>query len=108
MNLSRLDFERVFSISEMFSDYQFYNLKSSHDLYFFGVKRGGVSPAFDKSLIAQSVAKLETIRTRTAARRVMRTPLDVLSYCLSDRHYQNIAVPYTKALYRFTHAVGLG
>ena len=30
------DFERAFSISGMFSDHQFYNVRSSHDLYFFG------------------------------------------------------------------------
>ncbi len=41
MNLTQKDFECAFNISEMFNDHHFFAVKSSHDLYFFGVKSGG-------------------------------------------------------------------
>jgi SAM-dependent methyltransferase len=105
MNLAQDDFERAFNISGMFSDHHFYVVKSSHDLYFFGIKRGGVGPVFDAVAIRQGVDKLENLRTRNAARMVVRAPLDVLSRVLPERKFQNIAVPYSKAMYRMANAV---
>jgi SAM-dependent methyltransferase len=100
MNLTQEDFERCFDVSDMFSAHHFYNLESSHDLYFFGVKTGGVGPAFSAAAVRQGVDKLANIRTRSAARTVARAPLSVISRILPDRMFQNIAVPYTKAMYR--------
>ena len=52
MNLTQEDFERAFNISGMFSNHHFYAVKSSHDLYFFGVKsRSGLRPVFDTAAI---------------------------------------------------------
>ena len=105
MNLTQGDFERAFSISGMFSDHQFYNVKSSHDLYFFGIKRGGISPIFDTVAIRRDVDKLANLRSRSAAHKVLRAPLDIMSSILPEKKFQNIAVPYTKALYRIASAV---
>jgi SAM-dependent methyltransferase len=105
MNLTQNDFDRALDISRMFSDYHFYSLNSSHDLYFFGIKRGGVGPVFSAAAIKQGVDGLENIRKRNAARSVARAPLGIMSRILSERQFQNIAVPYTKALYRIADAV---
>jgi hypothetical protein len=105
MNLTQEDFERAFNISGMFSAHQFYSVKSSNDLYFFGVKYGAIGPVFDTGAIRQGVDKLANIRTRNAARTVARAPLGVTSRILSERNFQNIAVPYTKALQRIASAV---
>jgi SAM-dependent methyltransferase len=107
MNLTQDDFERAFNISGMFSAHQFYSVKSSNDLYFFGVKRGGAGPAFSAAAIRQGVDKLAIMRTRSAARTVVRAPLAVLARVLPDRLFQDFAVPYTKALYRIANAVGV-
>jgi hypothetical protein len=96
MNLTQEDFERCFDVSDMFSDHHFYNVKSSHDLYFFGIKRGGICPVFNTEAIRQGVDTLANIRTRNAARTIARAPLGVMARILSERNFQNIAVPYTK------------
>jgi SAM-dependent methyltransferase len=59
MNLTQEDFERCFDVPDMFSDHHFYNVESSHDLYFFGIKRGGICPVFNTEAIRQDVDKLE-------------------------------------------------
>ena len=107
MNLTRKDFEHAFNISEMFNNHHFYDVKSSNDLYFFGVKSGGPCPVFDTAAIMRGVDKLESLRTRNAARKVVRAPLGALSHVLPERTFQNIAVPYTKTLYRIASAVGM-
>jgi SAM-dependent methyltransferase len=107
MSLTQEDFERGFDVSDMFSAHYFYNVKSSHDLYFFGVKRGGAGPAFSAAAISQGVDKLASLRTGSAARTFVRAPLAVLSYVLPEKRFQDFAVPYTKALYRIANAVGV-
>jgi hypothetical protein len=91
----------------MFSAHHFYAVESSNDLYFFGVKYGVIGPVFDTGAIRQGVDRLANIRTRNAARKVARAPLGVMSRVLPDRVFQNIAVPYTKALHRIANAVGM-
>jgi hypothetical protein len=107
MNLTQEDFERNFNISAMFRHHHFYAVRSYHDLYFFGVKYGATGPVFDTEAIRQGVDKLANLRIRSAARTVVRAPLSVMSRVLPDGVFQNIAVPYTKALYRIANAVGV-
>jgi SAM-dependent methyltransferase len=107
MNLTQNDFERSFNISRMFSKSHFYYVKSSHDLYFFGVKSGATGPAFDIFAINREIHNLSNIRNRSAVRTVARAPLDVLSGIFPDRVFQNVAVPYTRTMYRIANSVGL-
>src|ERR1700722_3272751 len=107
MNLTQVDFERAFNISKMFSNHHFYDVRSSHDLYFFGVKSGAPGPVFDIAAITRGVDKLAKLRTPGFGRTVVRVPLGVLSRVLPDKTFQSIAVPYTKAVYRIANAVGM-
>jgi SAM-dependent methyltransferase len=106
-NLSQKDFDHAFRLSEMFYSHRFFYVKSSHDLYFFGIKRGGRPPVFDIAAIKRGVDRLEHLRNRSGAHKVVRAPLGVLSRVLPDRHFQGIAVPYAKALSRLATAVGI-
>jgi SAM-dependent methyltransferase len=105
MNLTQEDFASAFDLSEMFCEHHFFTVKSSHDLYFFGIKTGVPTPAFDIEAIRRGVGRLEGLRTRNAARKVVRAPLEALSQVLPDKTFQRIAVPYTKLLYRIANAV---
>jgi SAM-dependent methyltransferase len=107
MNLTQKDFERAFKLSELFSIHHFYTMKSSHDLYFFGVKRGGACAVLDTDAIKRDVDKLATLRKAGLKRAVVRAPLSVMSRVLPERRFQSIAVPYTKTLYRIASAVGV-
>jgi SAM-dependent methyltransferase len=107
MNLTQEDFERAFNISGMFSNHHFYDVRSSHDLYFFGVKSGAPGPVFDTAAITRGVDKLAKLRTSGFSHSVVRAPLGVLSRVLPERAFQSIAVPYTKTLYRIANAVGM-
>ena len=84
MNLGQADFERGFNISGMFSAHHFYEVRSSHDLYFFGVKYGATGPVFNTEAIRQGVDKLANLRIRSAARMVARAPMSVMSRVLPD------------------------
>jgi hypothetical protein len=107
MNLTQKDFEGAFKISEMFNDHHFYAVKSSHDLCFFGVKRGGPALVFDAAAMKRGVDNLESLRKPGLRRKVVRVPLGVMSRVLPERQFQSIAVPYTKTLHRIAHAVGM-
>jgi SAM-dependent methyltransferase len=107
MNLTQKDFERAFDISKMFDTHHFYTVKSSHDLYFFGVKCGGPSLVYDAAGIERGVHNLENLRRPEFKRTLVRAPLGVISRLLPERQFQSIAVPYTKILYRIADVVGI-
>ena len=107
MNLTQKDFEGAFNISEMFNDHHFYAVRSSHDLYFFGVKRGGPPVVFDAAAITRGVDNLENLRKKGFKRTLVRAPLGVFSRVLTEKQFQNLAVPYTKFLYWIADAVGM-
>jgi SAM-dependent methyltransferase len=107
MNLTQKNFEGAFNISEMFDEHHFYAVKSSHDLYFFGVKCGGSALGFDAAAIKRGVDDLENLRKPGFRRKVVRVPLGVMSRVLPERQFQSIAVPYTKTLHRIANAVGM-
>jgi SAM-dependent methyltransferase len=98
MNLTLDDFERAFDISEMFSNHEFYSVKSSHDLYFFGVKCGAPCPVFDTAAIRRGVDKLENLRKSGLKLTVVRARLDSMSRVPPERKLQSIVVPYTRAV----------
>jgi SAM-dependent methyltransferase len=107
MNLTQVDFERAFNISEMFSSHRFYDVRSSHDLYFFGVKSGAPGPVFDTATITLGVDKLAKLRQPGFGHAVARAPLGVLSRVLPEKTFQSIAVPYAKAMSRIANTLGV-
>jgi SAM-dependent methyltransferase len=102
-NLTQADFERAFDLSRMFTVHRFYTARTSHDLYFFGAKCGAPCPVFDPDAIERGVAALGNLRPKglkNAARSIARAPLGLLSLILPERAFQNVAVPYSRVVYR--------
>jgi hypothetical protein len=112
-NLTQADFERALPIADMFNSYAFYVGRTSHDLYFWGVKAPRrISQATIKT-ISDSVRRLGDLRQQQQAahqrfaRTVARAPLGVLSRVLPERTFQNIAVPYQRAVTRVGATFGI-
>lgn len=110
-NLTARDFRNAFpELDSMFTVHRFYVGHSSHDLYFFGFKRGGTCAPFDIMEIERGVAALPKLRTgglKSAARSITRAPLFALSRVLPERTFQNVAVPYSKAIYKLGSKIGI-
>jgi SAM-dependent methyltransferase len=109
-NLTQADFERAFDLSRMFTVHRFYTVRTSHDLYFFGAKSGAPRPAFDPGAIERRVAELGNLRPKglkNVARSIARVPLGLLSLILPERAFQNVAVPYSRVIYRVGAVFGI-
>jgi SAM-dependent methyltransferase len=109
-NLTQSDFDAAFNINSMFSEYGFYTARTSHDLYFFGVKIGGEHPPLDFAAINRGIAELAALRPKglkSLARNVARAPLGLLSSVFPEPIFQNLAVPYSKAVYRLGRLCGI-
>lgn len=112
-NLTRRDFESRFDLASMFQLHRFYTAQTSNDLYFVGYKPGA-EVSHDIAALDRGVAMLSEERRRgmslpkRVARNAARAPLGVLSRLVPETTFQNIAVPYSKVLYRIGSRFGLG
>lgn len=109
-NLTQEDFEIAFRLSVMFTVHRFYTAKTSHDLYFFGAKVGAASPPFNSDAIERGIAGLGHLRPkglRNIGRTIARAPLGALSRVLPDQAFQNVAVPYSRVIYRLGAIFGM-
>lgn len=116
-NLAQSDFDHTFNIHNMFLASHWYVGRSSHDLYFWGCKRGSnveinLVPS-ELETLGRKVSRLKDLRVQKKSaksrlfRAVARAPLLPLSRVLPEHMFQNIAVPYSNAMYRIARSAGL-
>lgn len=101
-NLEEADFRAKLKIDNMFSDYCFWYVKASSDLYFIGRKRG---TSLDKAIAKRFAPKIAEIETLSAKHRsflrqflfkTYRLPLDLLANAVNDERFQGFAVAYDR------------
>jgi SAM-dependent methyltransferase len=106
-NLTRRDFLRCHNLSSHFIDFEFFGVKSSHDLYFIGVKRDPkrqdlqehnlISKYRDELRTSVNALKASNDASSFAAI-VFCTPLRAVSAFLPDKYYQSFACLYLRSL----------
>ena len=117
-NLNQSDFLNFFDIKKMFKYYFFYNYTDSKDLFFVGIKSGNNNEKKDKKLKVQLNQLFKKIKNmnkylpkkRTKTPVILRKlfnitelPMKFLSLILSDKIYQEFAIPY----YRFINKLNI-
>ena len=104
-NLRQSDFESRMDLSGHFTIFRFYFVSTHSDLFFFGFKKGGERPEFDLAGFEAEVGQIQGMEkerfkhwgvAKRAVRRMSRIPLAVASRLLSEKAFQNFAVPYVK------------
>lgn len=108
-NLSAPDFERSVPLNELFSEFRFWTLPTSFDLYFAGVRvsRGEAGSATPGQIPPDAAVFLLRSLMPTA-HRLARMPLRVMHRILPARSYQSFAVPYWRTLSRLQERVAAG
>lgn len=99
-NLVRADVEGALPLAEMFSDYEFWYLPTSFDLYFAGVRHGDTSTESLRARLPDDakVARLKTLMP--FPQRAVRFPLRIAIRLVPERRYQDVVVPYWNFLIR--------
>jgi SAM-dependent methyltransferase len=98
-NLTSGDFEDSLPLDEWFSEYRFWYLSTSFDLYFAGVRAGSVSDSTVARL--PDPDEVETLhKLMTPLHRMLRLPLRALVPLLSEERYQRVVLPYWLTLLR--------
>jgi SAM-dependent methyltransferase len=101
-NLTEEDFEAVFDLRVLFSEYRFWHISASCDLYFVGRLHGEATDQAITADFSDSVSDLENLSVRArgplrqALFRMYRAPLDALAARVSDERYQDFAVRYQR------------
>ncbi len=105
-NLQKSDFTDNLDLESMFDKHEFYYTWSSHDLYFWGIKRGGSEPRkIDEQAIRNGLHGLwrrrKAVMTNVgyALRVLSRIPLYGLFFLVPRRRFQDFAVPYARVCY---------
>jgi hypothetical protein len=94
-NLSSRDFMNAIQLNDLFTEYRFWYMPTSFDLYFVGVRAGATtksSGATGRLPDAGAVARLRSLMP--LRHRVARLPLRIMASATSDARFQSIALPY--------------
>ncbi|MCW2766595.1 MAG: hypothetical protein JWO11_2554 [Nocardioides sp.] len=103
-NLTRGDFEESLPLEEWFSDFRFWYLPTSFDLYFAGVRAGAVAGAATARL--PKTDEVENLRKlMPPLHKALRLPLRAMIPVLSEERYQTVVLPYWLMLQRATDRV---
>lgn len=93
-NLSAVDFERAMTLSEHFTDYRFWYIPNSFDLYFAGV-RSGLTDGRLLARLPDSKAVSQLNSLATLRHKMVCVPLKALSRTsISEERYQDVVLPY--------------
>lgn len=101
-NLNEIDFASKLPLTEMFSDYKFWYIKASCDLYFVGRKRGNVNTFDIAHRFTKLINEVNSLsgRHRGLLRQFLfetyRLPLNISSFILNDERFQDFAVVYDR------------
>lgn len=113
-NLDKKDFTENLDLDAMFDAHEFYYTWSSHDLYFWGIKRGGAEQrSINRAAIRDGLRGLWRRRKAVmsdigfALRVLARIPLYGVYLVMPKRWYQDFAVPYERACYFVAVRLGI-
>jgi len=108
-NIYKTEFEREISLKLLFTDYKICYVKSCSDLYFIGEKRA--TPTRQETSVMKGWLNKDGshifIRTTNQIiedtkpgflKILALTPVTCASFILTDRYYQNVALPYFKMI----------
>lgn len=101
-NLLEKDFTSQFPLGEWFSQFAFWYIPRSRDLYFVGIK--GPEKSVEDSAWNSFASRVEGIKTfqasdfspRLLAYRLIHSPLHLVSFFCNDAQFQSLAVPYDR------------
>jgi len=114
-NLTAPEFRAQIPLSELFSDFRFWYLPTSFDLYFAGVRAGDPAPAHAGASTRLGVAHLPDADAVADLRlimswphRVARLPLRAMVRALPENRFQSWALPYWRTLLRMQDRLAAG
>jgi hypothetical protein len=95
-NLTKKEFMRRINLNLHFEEYKFYEIEKSSDLYFIGKKKADKKTEEIFSKMDAVVTKIKKIEEITIMKRIRHKPLKILSKFVSDKFYQEVAIPYER------------
>ncbi len=102
-NLSKMDFEESLNLRSMFSQYQFFTISTSHDLYFVGWKNGETRFTGDKDAFARKVAEINKIRRFRL--KLYDVPVIFARRLMKEERFQDFSCNYYNAIKPFRRFV---
>ena len=91
-NLDRTNFEAELNLKEMFSDYLFFTMPTSFDLYFVGWKQGETQFVGDKEEFKREVEGIRRIRKFRF--KLYDVPVSITRPFMKEESFQNFACNY--------------
>ncbi len=91
-NLDRADFEAELNLEEMFSDYIFFTMSTSFDLYFVGWKKGETPFIGDKEEFRRRVHDIRNIRKFRF--KLYDVPVNIARPFMKEESFQDFACNY--------------
>jgi SAM-dependent methyltransferase len=105
-NLNRCDFEQNVIFADYFKEYRFFNIKSSHDLYFIGIKKGASEAKNHPwKTLEEEVASIGHMDKMNLGYLFYRLPLDILYKILNEGQYQTAGLTFTRAYTKIRKAI---
>jgi SAM-dependent methyltransferase len=104
-NLEERDFRAALPLDDFFSDYRFWYMPTSFDLYFAGVRKGAGEP---RGTLPSDDRVRQIRRIMSVPHRAVRLPLRAAMNVLPDERYQGVILPYWRTLLRVQDWVAAG
>lgn len=98
-NLGRADFEASLDLQNMFSQYQFFTMPTSYDLYFVGWKNGETKFEGDKSTFARRVEEIRKIKRYRL--KLYDVPVVIARQLMKEEKFQDFSCNYYNAIKPF-------
>lgn len=98
-NLGRTDFEAALNLQKMFSEYLFFTMPASFDLYFVGWKNGETRFKGDKEAFSRKVEDIRKIRRFRL--KLYDVPVNIARHFMKEESFQEFSCKYYNTIKPF-------
>jgi len=102
-NLGKANFEEALSLQDRFSDYLFFTIPTSYDLYFIGWKNGETRFGGDKKAFSEKVDFIRKIKRFRF--KLYDVPVNIVRLLIQEDRFQEFACKYYNAIKPFRRFV---
>ena len=95
-NLSKTDFEASINLKNMFSEYLFFTMPTSYDLYFVGWKNGDSRFVGDKKAFSRKVEDIRKIKRFRF--KLHDVPVSIARQLMKEENFQDFVCKYYKVI----------
>ncbi len=92
-------------MQDLFSEFRFWYMPTSFDLYFAGVRKGGAEP---RAMLPTDESVRDIRKIMSVPHRAVRAPLRVAMKVVPEKRYQDVVLPYWKSLLRLQDRAASG